>query len=296
MAAVDALLRLIASENADGMKLVAGQVPRLVKAGFSQPLSMPPVAPAVMEVFVGEVLAPGQRGEADGPDGVTVEYGEHTATVRHKDDSWELVFKKKPRRASPSPSPSPTPTPPPTPPPTPAPALLDRWLAHALADNASDLIVSAGRPARLRVANELVALPGPPLDGDALLTLVGAEHRAALERHGSTDVAWVWHGPDGESARFRVNVFRQATGLAAAFRPIRRDPPSLAGLGLPPGLERLVGFPNGLVLERYRQFGARVLRTDRDGSVWVSTDGERLEVRATSVTPPMLCAMVGGPC
>src|SRR5262249_24660555 len=39
-----------------------------------------------------------------------------------------------------------------------------------------------------------------------------------------------------------------AAGLAAAFRPVRRDPPALADLGLPEGLERLVGFPNGLVL------------------------------------------------
>jgi twitching motility protein PilT len=45
-----------------------------------------------------------------------------------------------------------------------------------------------------------------------------------------------------------VNLFRQATGLAAAFRPIRRNPPTLAELNLPAQLARLARFPSGLVL------------------------------------------------
>jgi twitching motility protein PilT len=48
--------------------------------------------------------------------------------------------------------------------------------------------------------------------------------------------------------RFRINLFRQATGLAAVFRPVRRAPPALADLRLPAGLDRLVAYPNGLVL------------------------------------------------
>jgi twitching motility protein PilT len=228
---------------------------------------MPPVAAAVMEVFIGEVLAPAQLADAAQPDGVTVEYGEFTATVRKRDEGWDLVFKRRPARRAPAAAPAPLAAPAAAPVPAPAAAAapapapprddaaaaqLDRWLARALADQASDLLVSADRPARARIAGALVALPGAPLAGEQLLGLlgpaVGDGHRAALERHGSTDVAWVWYGPDGEAARFRVNVFRQSSGLAAAFRPIRRDPPSLDELGLPAGLERLVGFPNGLVL------------------------------------------------
>jgi twitching motility protein PilT len=68
-------------------------------------------------------------------------------------------------------------------------------------------------------------------------------HRAALAQHGSADLAFVWHGH-----RFRVNLFRQTGGLAAAFRPVRHDPPTLAELGLPASLARLARFPNGIVL------------------------------------------------
>src|SRR6266702_3408087 len=154
MAAVDALLRLIVSENADSIRLATGQVPRLTKAGFSQPLSMPPVAAPVMDVFVTEVLAPAELAEAAQPDGVTVDYGEFTATVRRKDEAWDLSFKRRPARprAAPAATPPTTPTPDAA-----APSQLDRWLARALADGASDLVVSAGRAARLRVAGALVA-------------------------------------------------------------------------------------------------------------------------------------------
>src|SRR6266702_4073532 len=100
MAAVDALLRLIVSENADSIRLATGQVPRLTKAGFSQPLSMPPVAAPVMDVFVTEVLAPAELAEAAQPDGVTVDYGEFTATVRRKDEAWDLSFTRRPATIS----------------------------------------------------------------------------------------------------------------------------------------------------------------------------------------------------
>ena len=56
------------------------------------------------------------------------------------------------------------------------------------------------------------------------------------------------------------------------------------------------GFPQPAVLERYRKAGARMLRTDRDGSVWVSTDGESFEVRSTASATPALCAIAGVLC
>jgi twitching motility protein PilT len=268
MAAVDSLVRLIAGQNADGLRLVTGQVPKLVKAGFTQALSMPPVGAAMMEVFVGEVLTPAQLEEAAQPGGVTVDYGELTATVRRQGDGWELAFKRRPARARPAApaaaapvapaAPASVAAAPPPPPPSPAPvdelagSVLDRWLARAQADRASDLLVSAERGARLRVDGDLVALPGGSLTSEQILAVFGPalaeHHRAALAAHGSADLAWVWHSPDGENVRFRVNLFRQASGLAVAFRPIGRAAPTLSELGLPAALERLVGFPHGLVL------------------------------------------------
>jgi competence protein ComEC len=56
------------------------------------------------------------------------------------------------------------------------------------------------------------------------------------------------------------------------------------------------GFPQSAVLERYRRAGVRMLRTDRDGSVWVSTDGEDFEVRSTARSSAALCAIAGVLC
>ncbi|HKA89913.1 MAG TPA: PilT/PilU family type 4a pilus ATPase [Haliangiales bacterium] len=261
MPAIDSLLRLVTQQGASALTLASGQVPRMTKAGASQPLSMPPVANALMDTLVGELLAPAQLEEAQrGP--VVVDYGEFTATVKKHGDGWALSFARgiaRPRPAAPAAPPPPVP---PAPRPLPAfaprapadadPSPLDAWLGRVLADAASDLIISAGVGARLRLADGLVALSGAAPTSDQILALLAPAlteaHRAEIARHGSADLAWVWHGSDGERVRFRVNVFRQATGMTAVFRPVRRAPPTLAELRLPASLERLVAYPNGLVL------------------------------------------------
>jgi len=47
------------------------------------------------------------------------------------------------------------------------------------------------------------------------------------------------------------------------------------------GARNPFGHPNGEVLERWRSTGALVLRTDRDGTIFVATDGKRVWVRAS---------------
>ena len=42
MAAIDSLLRLLASQNAEALSLASDQVPRLTRGGEPLPLSMPP--------------------------------------------------------------------------------------------------------------------------------------------------------------------------------------------------------------------------------------------------------------
>ncbi len=91
-----------------------------------------------------------------------------------------------------------------------------------------------------------------------------------------------------------LKVPHHGSATSSGVSLLRWARPEIAVFSL--GAGNSYGFPQAAVLERYRQAGARALRTDRDGSVWVSTDGERLEVRATSDTPPMLCAIAGGLC
>jgi competence protein ComEC len=47
------------------------------------------------------------------------------------------------------------------------------------------------------------------------------------------------------------------------------------------GFRNHFGHPSGEVLNRYLAAGARVFRTDRDGAVTVSTDGERIWVESS---------------
>ena len=64
---------------------------------------------------------------------------------------------------------------------------------------------------------------------------------------GSVDFALsVGVGPG--ASRFRVNLFRELSGLAAVFRPIRREVPTLRSLGLGEELYTLTQYRSGLVL------------------------------------------------
>ncbi len=125
--------------------------------------------------------------------------------------------------------------------------VLDDLLARARIENASDVIVSTGLDARLRVGGELMEVPGTAVDRDRLIAFLGdawdERAQSALETTGSADLAFVHMG-----SRYRVNVFRQIGGLAAALRPVRVDAPSLLDLGLPDELYRLIEYRNGLVL------------------------------------------------
>jgi len=245
LAAIDSLLRLIDAQNADALVIATDEAPRLLRAGASRMLSMPAIGAALMDTFLEEVLPADQRAAA--ASGVTVEYGAFEASVKRQGAGWSIAFK---RRAAPAARARPAP-PPPVFTSAPSASGLDGWLARALAEGASDLLVSAGIGARLRLPGGLRALPGAPLDDEALLAALAPSmtpaHREHLERHGSADFALVWND-EGTPARFRVNLFRQHRGLAAAFRPIRRHPPTLAQLRLPETLTRLTAYPNGLVL------------------------------------------------
>src|SRR5687767_2542301 len=203
MAAIDSLLRVLTSRNADALTLIADQAPRMTRAGATEPLTMPPLAAQLLETFLSEVLTPEQLAEAkNGP--VTTDYGEFTATAKLAGGKWTLAFKKRPRRAATHTATTSREIEPPRAPRTPssgAPDLgalgalggsspLASHLARAIDERATDLLLSSGRPARLRVGGQLVELPGAPPEEADLLELFAAaltpSAREQLERHGAT--------------------------------------------------------------------------------------------------------------
>ena len=119
-------------------------------------------------------------------------------------------------------------------------------------DGASDLLLSTGLPARLRLGGTLRET-GLVCDAEQIFALaaigLSPERRLEFERSGSVDIALdLASGPGARPLRFRVNLFRQQRGLAAAIRPVRSEVPSLAQLGLPEDFKALAQYPSGLVL------------------------------------------------
>src|SRR3972149_8245232 len=93
-------------------------------------------------------------------------------------------------------------------------------LTFGVKNNASDLHLSAGMPPLIRVEGDIRRVNLPPLDNKAVQTLVydimNDKQRKNFEEHLETDFSFELPNV----ARFRVNVFNQNRGTAAAFRTI----------------------------------------------------------------------------
>ncbi|HWK55539.1 MAG TPA: PilT/PilU family type 4a pilus ATPase [Hyphomicrobiales bacterium] len=125
---------------------------------------------------------------------------------------------------------------------------FDALLDTMVREQASDLFLTVGAPAHLKVQGRIHPLPMPPFAPGEVAQLVwdvlGQERRDEFERELELNVA---HDLPGVG-RFRLNVYRQRGEVALVVRYIRARIPSLESLGLPPLLQELVMEPRGLVL------------------------------------------------
>jgi twitching motility protein PilT len=112
----------------------------------------------------------------------------------------------------------------------------------------SDLHLSAGSPAMVRLNGELQSIDGTPLSKDdvhrMIYEILNDEQRRIFEENRDLDFAIEL----GEVARFRVNVFNQRSGEGAVFRLIPTQIRSFQELGLPEVVQTLALRENGLVL------------------------------------------------
>jgi twitching motility protein PilT len=125
---------------------------------------------------------------------------------------------------------------------------IDSFLRLVVEQHASDLHFAAGSIPTVRHDGELIPLPFRELSEleakRFLLEIVSAEDRASLEQKNEVDFVYALTGV----ARFRVNMFHEAHGLAAVFRVVPEKVPVIDELMLPRILKRLVRIQNGLVL------------------------------------------------
>ncbi len=127
-------------------------------------------------------------------------------------------------------------------------ARIDAFLKLGLAQGCSDVHLAVGLPPMLRLHGDLMPIKFRDL-GDAELAGYIEEILSDSQRErfsAGQDLDFSYVSEDG--GRFRVNVFRKATGVGATFRNIPSQIPSLERLGLPPVISRFCDLHQGMVL------------------------------------------------
>jgi len=117
----------------------------------------------------------------------------------------------------------------------------------------SDLVFSPGRPPQVEKHGELVAVAVPELPllrpedtARVAADLIGSNAQAlsSLKDQGSCDLSYSL----ADTARFRVNVFRQRGSFAVVMRLIAPKVPTMAELALPKAIAEAASLKNGVVL------------------------------------------------
>jgi twitching motility protein PilT len=127
---------------------------------------------------------------------------------------------------------------------------LKSLLATTIELGGSDLHLKVDSPPQVRVDGDLTPLDLPPVTDEyteAVLELITERTPRRYEFFmdtGDLDTAYSAPGV----GRFRVNGFRQRGSISFAFRYVPAQVPTLDGLGLPRGVERLANEPRGLIL------------------------------------------------
>jgi twitching motility protein PilT len=126
---------------------------------------------------------------------------------------------------------------------------LNQMLKRMVAEGASDLHLSGGHKPRWRVDGHMVELQDSArLGPEEVRELVDAamleHHREEFEESNDTDFSYPLPG----SARFRVNLFRDAGGVGAVLRVIPAKILTLEQLALPDSVRRFCDNPKGLCL------------------------------------------------
>lgn len=124
----------------------------------------------------------------------------------------------------------------------------DSLLRMAVRLGASDLHLKSGALPRVRIGGKLRTLDvetnQKEEQEDKLIGSLSDQQQSQLMSEGSIDLAYDLPGSD----RFRINIYRQGSGISIAARRVVRDIPSLKELYLPSVMEKISENRQGLVL------------------------------------------------
>ncbi|MCH7910500.1 MAG: type IV pilus twitching motility protein PilT [Candidatus Hydrogenedentes bacterium] len=115
-------------------------------------------------------------------------------------------------------------------------------------EGASDLLISPGTPPSLRIDGQIVRIKTDSLTADQtkklIYSMLSPDHKKRFEADKELDFSLA----AGKDLRFRVNVYLQKQGVAAALRPIPDTIPPWDELGLPEYVQEIAATRQGLVL------------------------------------------------
>lgn len=128
---------------------------------------------------------------------------------------------------------------------------IDKIFRAAVKLEGSDLHMKVGRPPYVRVDGVLRTLKRDPIDDaemeELCFDMLTARNRKVFEDEGGADFAHMVE-VDGEMWRFRVNLMLQMGHVGLVARRVNNEIPDFAGLNLPPQIEPLCKFHQGLIL------------------------------------------------
>lgn len=134
---------------------------------------------------------------------------------------------------------------------------VDKLFRALVKVQGSDLHLKVGMQPHVRVAGALRPLNRGPIDDEEmtrmLFEMIDADprlkqrRREIFERDGGVDISHKLE-IDGVIWRFRVNILQQMGSMGLVARRVNNKIPDFAGLHLPPVLEELCKFDQGMIL------------------------------------------------
>jgi twitching motility protein PilT len=126
---------------------------------------------------------------------------------------------------------------------------IETYLKEVIGRGGTDLLLSPGSPARVRVDGRLVPIEGAPLLHAEVCTAtieaaLSPDLLARLHEDREVDVSFSY----ADTYRFRANCFYRGGELAMSVRAIPLAIPSLAEIGAPPALAAICDAKQGFLL------------------------------------------------
>ncbi len=128
---------------------------------------------------------------------------------------------------------------------------INKYFRMQIKLEASDLHLQTNKPPMVRVKGEIREVQMPVITEaemwDMSIDVMDDRNKAIMEREGGADFAHVVP-VEGSSWRFRVNLFKQLGKPGMVARKIEQSIPPFEGLYLPPTMEELCKYDQGMVL------------------------------------------------